>query len=830
MTLIRKTVVILVVVSIILLFSLYHISNVIFMDNFQQLENKYTALKVEQVSGAIDGQLRSLNILCGDWAIWDDSYQFMADHNQEYLQSCLTDDICSSLNLYTILLIDKNGDIAAGCTYNMDRNEDIPHPQSLLRHFKPDNTILTATAAQGTVAGLLKLPEGILLFSAHPILASDGKGPAVGTMFMGRMLDRSLISRLSETTHISFSISDYYAHPLSEDISTVETQNGEDIVCEVLDDQVISGHTILKDIYDNPAIMLEVNLPRDISQEVQTSFHYFAYAIILIITLITGLIIFLLSKLIFSRVNLLSRKVSEISCHQDLSTRLPVMGRDEVSGLTHNINLMLTEIESAHQQLSASQQQYQQMFDEALSANYICTPEGNILLCNPSFLDMLGYKSLEEVSSTNAWNLFHSANKNAILKKLQQEKKITNSERIIHDISGRPITILENIVGIFAHDGELIQIQGYMIDISVRKQAEEKVKYLSFHDKLTGLYNRPYFEDRLERLNTLENLPLSLVVIDVNGLKLINDALGHDRGDELLIKVARVIKRSCRRDDITCRWGGDEYMLLFPLTSIAIASVICERIKAAIDEIEIQGLQVSASFGIMTKNDPDQDISEILRLAEEKMYRNKLLQHTSNHNVVITSLLKTLLAKSHETEEHTQRLKDMLVKMGKYMQLPDSDMDELILLAALHDIGKITIPDSILKKTSQLTSSEWDIMKKHSEIGYRIAKSSPEMASVAEAILYHHESWNGTGYPLGLQGENIPLHARMLAIADAFDVMTQGRPYKDKLSVQESLQELRRCSTHQFDPYLVGIFISSQGFNLDEEVSSIVIRLSEHPA
>ncbi len=829
MTLIRKTVVILVAVSILLLFSLYQISNVIFMDNYLQLENTYTSLKVEQVSGAIDGQLNSLGILCQDWAVWDDSYQFMSDHNQEYLESCLTEDICSSLNLYTILLIDNNGEVAAGSAYNQDRNEYISPPLSLLQHFKPDNTILTTTTAEGNMKGLLKLPEGILLFSAHPILTSDGEGPAAGTMFMGRLLNKSLISKLVATTHIAFSAADYNAHPVSEDSSINESRDSEDIICEVVDEHIITGHTLLKDIYDNPAVMLEVNLPRDIYQQARTSLNYFEYAIILIIMLITVLIIILFSKLILNRVRLLSCKVSQISYNKDLSTRIPVIGRDEVAGLTNNINLMLAEIESAHQQLSASQQQYQQLFEEALSANYICTPEGNILLCNPSFLNLLGYKSFEEASLTNAWNLFHSANKNAILIKLQQEKMITNSERIIYDIKGRPITILENIAGIFNDEGELIQIQGYMIDISERKQAEDKVRYLSFHDKLTGLYNRSYFEDRLERFNTSGNLPLSLVVIDVNGLKLINDALGHDRGDELLIKVARVIKHSCRRDDITCRWGGDEYMLLFPSTSSAIASVICERIKAAIEQIEIQGLQVSASFGMMTKNDPDQDIREILRRAEEKMYRNKLLQHTSNRNAVITSLVRTLLTKSHETEEHTQRLKNMLTKMGKYMHLPESEIDELILLAVLHDIGKITVPNSILNKSSQLTSAEWDILKKHSEIGYRIAKSSPEMAPVAESILYHHECWNGTGYPLGLKGDAIPLHARMLAITDAFDVMIQGRPYKDKLSIQEAVQELRRCSNLQFDPDLVDIFISSQDFKLDE-YSSGVIRISDHPA
>ncbi|KUG03291.1 hypothetical protein ASZ90_019390 [hydrocarbon metagenome] len=828
MTLIRKTVVILVIVSIILLLSLCQISNLIFMDNYLLLENQYASLKIEQVSGAIDGQLSSLSILCQDWAVWDNSYLFMADHNQEYLDSSLTESICSSLNLYTILLIDNNGEITAGRTYDQNRDVHISHSLSLLQHFDPESTILTATAAGGNIKGLLKLPQGTLLFSAHPILTSDGKGPAAGTLFMGRMLDKSLISKLTATTHIAFSISDYNAYQAGEDISIIKSKHGEDIICEVLDENILACHTLLKDIYYNPAAVLEVDLPRDIYQQAQASFNYFSYAIILVIILITGLIIILFNKLILNRVRLLSSKANEISCHQDLSIRMPVIGQDEVANLTHNINLMLDEIESAHHQLSASQQQYQQLFDSALSANYICTPDGNILLCNPSFLDLLGYRSFEEASLMSAWNLFHSANKNAILKKLQQERKITNSERIIYDNQGRPITILENITGIFNASGELIQIQGYMIDISERKQAEDKVKYLSFHDKLTGLNNRSYFEDRLERLNKVVHLPLSLVVIDVNGLKLINDALGHERGDELLIKVARVIKQSCRKDDITCRWGGDEYMLLFPSTSSAIASVICDRIKAAIEHIEIQGLQVSASFGMMTKDDPDQDIRDILRRAEEKMYRNKLLQHTSNRNAVITSLVRTLLSKSHETEEHTQRLKDMLAKMGKYMQMPESDIDELILLALLHDIGKITVPDSILNKNTQLTESEWEIIKKHSEIGYRIAKSSSEMAPVAEAILYHHECWNGTGYPLGLKGEAIPLHSRMLAIADAYDVMTQGRPYKDKLSIQEAVQELRNCSNLQFDPELVEIFISSQVFAHNEHCSDVIV--SDHPA
>lgn len=344
-------------------------------------------------------------------------------------------------------------------------------------------------------------------------------------------------------------------------------------------------------------------------------------------------------------------------------------------------------------------------------------------------------------------------------------------------------------------------------DVTLEKQKEAEVRYLGYHDKLTGLYNRAYFEDALESLDDEAYLPLGLIMGDSNGLKMVNDVFGHQEGDKLLIRIAEIFKSICGEEDIVARVGGDEFAVILPRTSPERANTIITSIKQMCNERTTDPISPSVAIGFAIKTDRNEDMNKVYKQAEDRMYNNKLVEGKSIRSSIISSLKKTLEERTHETEAHAQRLKEISVRIGSMMNLYDSELDELALLAILHDIGKIAIPDSILGKPGKLTEDEWKIMKGHCEIGYRIAVASPELAHIATMILSHHERWDGTGYPQGIKGEDIPLLARIVSVVDAFDAMTNDRPYHGAISKEEALAELKRCSGTQFDPKVVEKFI-----------------------
>ena len=360
---------------------------------------------------------------------------------------------------------------------------------------------------------------------------------------------------------------------------------------------------------------------------------------------------------------------------------------------------------------------------------------------------------------------------------------------------------------IIAKDLSVIGLTCFVLNITAYKKEQDKTLYLSYHDMLTGLYNRRYYEEALHRIDSQENLPVSIIIGDLNGLKLVNDAFGHEVGDQLLISAADAISTSCRAEDIVARWGGDEFIILLPKTTIEQAKEVVAKAKSMSTQLNVHSVGVDISFGWSSKVDPAQEIRDVIKNAENLMYKNKTIESKSMQSNTVTTIMNTLHEKNPREEAHSKRVGELSRKIGIALHLSDYDVSTLNLIGFLHDIGKIAVEEVILNKPGKLTAPEFDEIKHHPEISCRIIKASNEIPEVADAVLYHHEKWDGSGYPEGLNGERIPKFARIICLADAFDAMTSDRTYRETWTTEKAAIEIRRCAGKQYDPEIAKVFV-----------------------
>ncbi|MGE5449981.1 MAG: diguanylate cyclase domain-containing protein, partial [Methanomassiliicoccales archaeon] len=462
------------------------------------------------------------------------------------------------------------------------------------------------------------------------------------------------------------------------------------------------------------------------------------------------------------------------------------------------------------EKLRASEENLRRVTDHMLDLIAEIDLKGNLIYISPSHHKLLGYTD-DQMREMRFKQLVHPHDLARVLarrgKVLATSQPFTSEQRLRRaegsyvwtETLGNPVKIEDKLVG-------------YILctrDITSRKQLEQELRYLNSHDVLTTLYNRTYFEEQMERLEAEDEKPVGMMICDLDGLKLVNDTLGHAAGDLALKKTGEIL-RSCFRDnDIVARIGGDEFAVLMPKTDLSTLEQKAKCIYSLFDEYNQNNpqLPLSISIGTAINKSPDTTLKDVYKEADNNMYRFKLNNSRSARNAVVQTLMKALEARDFITEGHGERMQDLGVRLGQALDLPVSTINTISLLAQFHDIGKVGIPDRILFKTAALNEAEYLEMKRHSEIGHRIALASQELSSLAELILKHHEWWDGSGYPLGLAGEYIPLECRILALADAYDAMTSDRPYRMAIDREAALQEICRCAGTQFDPNLAQQFI-----------------------
>lgn len=367
------------------------------------------------------------------------------------------------------------------------------------------------------------------------------------------------------------------------------------------------------------------------------------------------------------------------------------------------------------------------------------------------------------------------------------------------ELSAAPITGSEN---------EIIGAVVLFKDITRRREEMKNIEDLSYKDALTGLFNRRYLNEAVKSINDNLSLPLTVMVVDVNGLKLTNDAFGHATGDKLLKEVATIIREVTRQEDVICRTGGDEFILLLPNSDRAQAKALKDRVVSLASRTKVDSLTVSLAIGYSVMRRADEDFDDVFTEADNNMYRNKLRYGQTIKRKAIDKLLNKLNRKNHDMYQHNKEVAHYAEKIGLSIGLNENEIEDLRQAARLHDIGKVMVPKDILQKAGKLSEKETNQIRKHSEIGYQLLKEVDDYKHLAETVLSHHEWYNGAGYPRRLKGEEIPLLSRIIAVADAYETMTGVRGYRTSISRDEAVTELLSCAGTQFDPDIVEVFVN----------------------
>ncbi len=474
----------------------------------------------------------------------------------------------------------------------------------------------------------------------------------------------------------------------------------------------------------------------------------------------------------------------------------------------------ITERKEAAEALRLQQQHFIDLMEDSLAGYWDWDLANHSEYLSPAFKKMFGYEDHELTNAPETWQaLIFSEDLPGVIERFDRYiqskgKEPFYTEVRYHHKDGSIVWVI--CVGrVVAWDGDRpLRMIGCHIDITEQKQAVAEIQYLGLHDTLTGLYNRRFYEAEFQRLDVPENLSLAILIIDVNGLKLTNDAFGHAAGDKLLQTVAEVLRQTFRQDDIVARVGGDEFAVLLPNTDKTKVRQLTKRVHRAMRLKTVEGLPLSVACGWAAKTNRGEDMHAVFKEAEDHMYRNKVAEQTSHRYQTIQLIVQTIYAKSPREQQHAQRVRQLCAQIGAAMGLNQSEIHQLSTAGELHDIGKIAVDNEILDKKGPLSDSEWEQIKRHPQTGHSILSAVNDYGPLAESVLAHHERWDGSGYPNGWRKEEIPRIARIISVADAYDAMTSNRPYRSGMSGAAAMVEIRRCSGSQFDPAIATVFLN----------------------
>ena len=577
---IRAKSLIIIGVSLLCMAGLVYItSRFTFMRGLERIEERNTSESVEQALSAFHYLISDLETDTAKWSAWDDTYAFIEDGNDEYIQSNLVDEtfITSKLNL--MLFVNSSGQIVFSKAFDLKNEEETPIPQDLLEHISGNSHLTSQDGTQNITSGIILLKAGPIIIASQPILTSEDKGPARGTLIFARYLNSETINELAQLTRSPLTVRPVdnvvYAD-FKEALSSLSQE--EPIFVKPLNTQYVSGYTLLEDIYGNPALVLRVKVTRDTYQLGQVTTSYYVLSLLGLGALIAALAVFIAQKQILSRFTRLIRGINYIATSGDTSAHISVGGRDELSLIAGTINGMLTTLQEAATEIRESEERYRDLFENATDLIHIATMEGRFLYVNEAWRGTLGY-SEEEVANLSLWDIIPPSHIPVVKESLQKVisgEPAYNIEAVFITKGGEEITVEGNASARFT-EGEAVSIRGIFHDITQRKEAEAELQLLYTRERDT----RQQLEEEIQKRTEFTRALVHELKTPITPVMAATELLLEEIKDERSMRLVQSIDRSAsnlnrRIDELIDLIRGETDMLQLNLEPVDVVPLLQE--------------------------------------------------------------------------------------------------------------------------------------------------------------------------------------------------------------------------------------------------------------
>lgn len=607
--------------------ALYFTVGSVLQGSVHEVEREQARIDLARLQATIDRRQDHLAATATDWAYWNETYHFLKTGDPSYIQTNLDPTTLANLSLNLMAFVRRSGEIVGTSAVDLETHQPAAAPADLAQAAAPTSPLLSPSAVGESRVGILMLDGRPMMVAAVAVLTSDRRGPSPGVLIAGRWLDDAEWSLVADLVQLELSAFPFDAAPVAADIRQGLQANAADSdpVVEILDDRRLAAYHLLYDLEGEPVVLVQAIAPRPALQVARRAAVSLAVGLGVVALAWAALTTVYLHGMILGRVSRLSSALARIERQRDPSERVQVEGADELGQLAGGINRMLASLEQSGREQRQNEERYRRLLETQGEGFLLVDDQERVLFANPAAESLFGVppgglqgKGLQQFTTPEGFAAIRAQSPERragrtttyeidILRPDGEQRRLIVTGSPYTDASGAPLGTV-----------------GVLRDITERHHMERRLEYLSTHDPLTGLYNRGFFDQELERLQRDRRFPVSIIVVDIDLLKAVNDLEGHPAGDQLLQRFARVLGGTFRGDDVVARTGGDEFAVILPETDAEAGEQALARLRARLEEHNRQQPEqpLSISLGVATAVQ-GQPLTETLAEADRRMYEAK---------------------------------------------------------------------------------------------------------------------------------------------------------------------------------------------------------------